>query len=158
MFVIREPRTEEIDHFFLSDPALCFLGLSDNELYLLHKEQKYTNIAGNEIWGLYEDDKLILLITCSLFTRDAVTISLYLASSYHKTGKFRAAAEFLKAHYIDNTNYNKVLMMSPSTCPHVHRAAEAVGFKLEGTLTKTITWRQELVDLLIYGWTIKRNK
>lgn len=157
MFVIRELRIEEINDFLVADPNVCYLGLTDNELYILYMNKSYMPLSSSEFAGVFDGEELIMLVRSEPFTRDTISLHLFLATKYHHTGKLREIQAFLKDYYRTQTEYKKIVVMSPETCVHVHKVVEAFGFSLEGRLTKCITWRNELVDLLLYGWIIERN-
>jgi RimJ/RimL family protein N-acetyltransferase len=107
--------------------------------------------------GVYEDGKLIALNKFEYFTRQAINVHFYLSSGYQGTGKLGEIFNFMKKHYEENTDLLKVLFMVPSTCIHVHKAAEKHGLKKEGHLTQCYEWRQEVVDIIIYGQELDRG-
>lgn len=151
---------EQINHFFMTDPQVSYLGLPDEDLVSLATTGKYILAEGSVIYGVEEEEegKLIGLIKIELFTSVTANVHFYLHSSLHKSGKLREVREFFYKYFQEETNIEKVIVVAPATCKHVHGPAERFGFKLEGVLTKSLVWRQELVDMYIYGLCIERSK
>ncbi|MEI6183902.1 MAG: hypothetical protein WCP65_00125 [Bacteroidota bacterium] len=137
--------------FFLEDPLLCFMALGDEALKDFDNNRGY-NPAPCTITGIYHKNKLICIVQATLFTESTVSLHLYLKSNLHHSGILKPLhieyGKYLQKYY---PNLKKVMIISPTPCKHVHDAIKGLGFKQEGCLTKSMIWRGQLVDLLIFG-------
>src|SRR5574343_168996 len=137
MLRIQGDLTQEIlDEFFLSDPALCYQGLADHELAYLY-------------------DDLLLVLCYSAFSDICINIHPYLKTIYQHTEMFGDIQDILRKYFIENTQVKKIISMSPSPCKHIIKTCERYGFKYEGMIKQSTTWRQEIVDVIIYGLDVK---
>ncbi len=152
---IRPITDEQVTEFFLSDPALCFLGVSDYGLAELYEHKKYTRPPGTTVLGVGIGDDIALIINYTWFTEICINVHIYLHSQYHHTDMFSVLQQELKKYFLENTQVKKVISMSPSTCPHIHGACEKFGFVREGEIKNSMLWRQEIVDTVIYGLNLR---
>ena len=148
---------EQMTEFFINDPKLCYMGLCDDDLNELYLNKRYAPHHTSYYQGIYEDDKLVAVIKFEKFSPITVNVHLYIQSSLHGKGKTIEITDLVCDYLRDTSGIQKVLIMAPRPCVHSCKAAEARGFKLEGTLTNGCIWRKEIVDILIYALDTKRK-
>lgn len=138
-----------VKEFFLDDPKLAYLSLPDGALVDL-ANNKYAVNSNERLIGLYLDNKLIAVGRYESFTDCAVTYHLYINSALHGTSVLDEINKI--AHeYLKELNYKTAIVFTPSSCVHVHKAAEKRGYVLVGNIPSSQIWRQQLVDTLIYS-------
>lgn len=138
--------------FFFSDPILILLGLSDEEMAIMHKLKKYELSEGSNYIGIQDShDKLVAIVKYEWFTTHTINFHMYIQSKYHHTKEIKSITNFIKQYFKDTLKINKAIIMVPSSCDHIHSFAPKYGFKKEGHITNAYQWRQELVDIIIYG-------
>lgn len=142
--------------FFINDPKLCYMGLCDDDLVTLHETKKYVPHPLSLYKGICEGDDLIAVIKFEKFSDTAVNIHLYISSKLHGKGKTIEITDLVCKYLKDTTDMKKVLIMTPRSCVHSCKAAEARGFILEGTITSGCLWRNKVEDVLIYALSIER--
>lgn len=155
MYSITNITPEKATEFFFSDPALVYLGLGDEEMYKLAKTRQYAFQDGCEYLGVYENDTLQCIIKYNWFTTHCINFHMYMRTNLHHSESLKNMARTIKAYFIENVPVTKVMLVVPSTCTHVHKFVAKFGFKQEGLLTNSYQWRQEMVDLHIYGLTLR---
>src|SRR5574343_489340 len=156
MLRIQGDLTQEIlDEFFLSDPALCYQGLADHELAYLYANKHYMTNSNMGYLGAYLNDDLVLVLCYSAFSDICINIHPYLKTIYQHTEMFGDIQDILRKYFIENTQVKKIISMSPSPCKHIIKTCERYGFKYEGMIKQSTTWRQEIVDVIIYGLDVK---
>ncbi len=149
---------KEVTDFFLHDPNVCYLGLSDVDLHELYEDKIY-RLKDNTIYkGIYLKDELISILKYEAFTQQTVNLHFYLSSKLHKKGYARGVEQAIYNYFIENTTAIKAILMTPQTCTQVQGPAIGFGMELEGRIKKAIVWRNELMDILIYGIELKRDK
>ena len=158
MITIKDVSESELTDFFINDPKLAYLGLPDNDLVNLFYHHKYVPNSISFYKGVFEDDRLICPFKIEFFTETTANLHLYLCSDLHKTGKIKEVEKEIRRWFLEETYFQKVLIMAPETCDHVHGTAEYFGFVVEGRLTKAVRWRKELVDVIIYSDNIREDK
>lgn len=146
--------------FFFNDPKLVLLGLADEEIAFMKRDLKYTFMEGSHYIGVQntETKELVAILRYEYFTTHTINIHMYISSKYHHTDVPRSVAECLKEYTVNELKIYKVIIIVPSSCHHIHQFAPKHGFKLEGTLTNSFQWREQVVDLLIYGMSLKGDK
>lgn len=158
MFTIEDLTDGQITEFFINDPLLCYIGLPDNELAALYYTKKFVPDVQSIFKGIFNGkNELICIVRYEQYTTIAVAVHFYLSSKEQKKGIALEIQKFLYDYFIETTDMLKVITMVPSSCEHVIKCAETFGMKLEGRLTKSIVWREEIVDLLCYGLELKRG-
>lgn len=157
MLILKEVDTETAFKFFISDPKLSYIGLPDNDLAVLYHEGVYRITSDSCLCGIFEEDELVCILRWELFTDWAINLHYYLSSKFHHKKKLAEIFDFMKDFFLTKTEFNKAIIMAPSSCEHVIGPLEHFGFTLEGRITKCIKWRQELVDILIYGYILERG-
>jgi len=141
--------SDVVKEFFLADPKLAYLSLPDAALVDLAKN-KYEVYSNERLIGFYSDNKLIAVGRYESFTDCAVTYHLYINSALHGTPVLNEINEI--AHdFLRKLNYKVAVVFTPSSCVHVHKAAEKRGYALNGRIPNGQIWRQQLVDTLIYS-------
>ena len=151
MYTLSPVEGDTISSFFLHDPKLALLALPDEDLHTLKMEGKFYLDLNVQAEGVYEDGELIGVLMWNLFTNMVINMHLYLNSVHHGTGKFKDVHTSLISWAKETPSLTRIVVFSPSTCPHIHTAMLGVGFELEGRMKEAIEWRQEIVDLLIFG-------
>ncbi len=144
---------EEVDKFFLEDPALVYMGLSDEEITQLYTEKEFQIDTFHNFLKVYDNEELIGILKFEWFSPIAISIHLYIHSWHQHKNKFIATrkpiGEYFKKHYPFLT---KALCFVPEPCEHVHRALPKLGFIEEGRIKNSASWRQETVDVRVYGF------
>jgi hypothetical protein len=146
---------EDIKQYFLDDPALCYQSLHDYKLVDLYERQEYKRYDEVSFIGAYLGEELVFLMNYTYFSDIAINMHVYLKTKYQHSPMYGEIQELLREYFLTNTKVIKVIAMSPAPCTHVQKTCERYGFKLEGTLKNALTWRQEVVDLYIYGLMLK---
>ncbi len=156
---IRDVSSQQITDFFLKDPNICYLGLPDEDLVDLYENKEYIPKENSIYKGVYDvDDTLLCIVKYELFTLVSISLHFYISSTIHRTQQSIRIRDLLYKHFCEETTMDKVILMVPHTCVHVQKAATAFGMTLEGRLTNSVKWRNEMADILLYGLELKRNK
>src|SRR5574338_408157 len=117
---IKDITEEEITEFFLKDPALCYLGLPDNDLNNLFYEKKYIKHNISVYKGIYENENLISVLCYEYFTEFALNVHFYIYTKLQKQSKAtkikRELVKYFKSKYPEVI---KIIVMSPEPCKHV---------------------------------------
>jgi hypothetical protein len=161
MIVVKEIGLKAAERFFLSDPKLCELSFHDSELDAIKLGHSYEPSDPNaKFFGLFFEGNLGCVVRWERFTETAVSVHPYLLTVLQKQGVFGSLHGIIKDWFVRNTFFTKLVVFAPAPCVAVHKAAKTAGMVQEGLLTKTIKWRNELVDLHIYAFdlTVLRNK
>lgn len=153
---VKNISNSEITQFFLNDPKLALLGLSDEELAVLHKTGQYLNTTNSILFGVFEDDRLITIVKYELFTTHAINFHMYVKSEYHHTDKILPISDFIRKT-IKKTGMLKAILTVPSPCEHIHKFVKKFGFKEEGRITNCYQWREQVVDLVLYGLNLQEG-
>lgn len=149
MIIKQIDNADIVKEFFLADLKLAYLSLPDSALVDLAKNQYVVN-SNERLIGFYSDNKLIAVGRYESFTECAVTYHLYINSALHGTSTLNEINEI--AHqYLKELGYKIAIVFTPSSCVHVHKAAEKRGYVLNGRIPNGQIWRQQLVDTLIYS-------
>lgn len=155
MFDVREVTDEELTEFFIKDPALCYLGLPDQDLVVLHEEKVFKRHGNSLYRGLFDKERIVGIVCYEAFTELAVSCHFFISTKERHTGLARkikdTLKEFCKKEYPFIT---KIIVTPPSTCLHIINMLEHWGFEKQGTLTSCIKWRNEVVDLIFYSKNI----
>lgn len=146
---------EQITKFFVSDPNLSYIGLSDEDLVHLFKNASLVFNDATHCVGLLDNkNNLIGVLKYEFFSSCTVSAHAYLSTA-NQNKKLTKELKTCVIDYFKSMNgLKKIICMVPATCGNVHRAMTSMGLVHEGTITKSCMWRQELVDLLIYGINI----
>jgi hypothetical protein len=148
---------EQIQDFFLKDPNVSFLGLTDDNLQSMYSQGKYLSGSHSCMLGIYEGEDLCAIFKWELFTPETINIHLFVGTKWHKTGQMSKIFYFMKNHLETKTSFKKVIAMVPSVCEHVWKPLEHFNFVREAHLTKCLVWRNELVDMFIYSINLTRE-
>lgn len=161
--IIQDVTQEQMTEFFINDPALCYLGLSDLDLQRLYETKQYHPRENTKYLGLYTKDlqvvgdlqievnKLISLVCIELFTEQALTVHFYIPTDLQKKGLALEIQQFLFQYFLTTyPDIKKIITPVPSSCIHVQKSAEKFGMVVEGKITNCMKWRGEMVDLLFY--------
>lgn len=147
----------QLTDLFLNDPKLMYASLGDEELAMLHITDRYYTNDYTTYKGLYEGDELIGAIKWEHFTTKTITLHMYIKTKYQRTNKVLEAVNTIKEYFRTTSEYLKVLMMVPSSCKHVIKFLKRINIKQEGCITKCYTWRQNIVDLHIFGYDLREE-
>lgn len=158
MIIKHDLSEQEISDFFINDPRLAYLGLSDKTLTYMYNYNIYEVNKNSKYAGIYDDNNhLVAIFKWELFTDVTITLHLYVSSVLHSTGILYKIKEEMYDFFSKSTSFKKVIVPVPSNCPHVIKACEKLGFIHESTLTDCTMWRQELIDLLFYTMKLKEE-
>jgi RimJ/RimL family protein N-acetyltransferase len=141
---------EQVTKFFLADPALCYLGLSDDDLVSLYENKCLHPINSTVVFkGFYDDGTLVSVLKYEWFTYETVNIHFYISTHLQRKGMSKVIGELICKYFKDSVGAKKIIILIPHTCVHTLGATEKFGMIEEGRLTKSLTWRKELVDIVI---------
>lgn len=150
---------QQLDEFFFSDPKLVMLGLSDEEMHYMTTNKHYYMAPGSGYLGVNDpkSGQLIGVIKYEWFTNIAINFHMYIRSELHGTSDVTYVANEARNHFEADEWCRKVLLMVPSSCEHIMKFAPKHGFKKEGYITQCYFWRQQPVDLVIFGLNLKEK-
>lgn len=152
MFEIKELTNEQVGEFFINDPQLAYLGLSDEFLVGLYQDRVFDAGDLTTMKGVYSGDELVMIFKYEQFAQVTLNTHYYLKTSLQSTDMFSKIVDFLHRWVKETYPYiTKILTMSPSTCIHVPPIVKKYGFVQEGCITNAIVWRKKIVDILIFG-------
>lgn len=156
---IKEINNTVASVFFSKDPLLCAMGLADQFLKDMDDGLGY-NPPDAALTGFFnkDNDELIGFIQATLFTESTILVHGFLHTKYHHSGIFRQIAnKYVKYIHKYYPTIEKLMVISPEICTHVHNAILGLGFKKEGCLTKSMIWRNQLRDVFIFGRCLLTN-
>lgn len=155
MLEVRDITNDVAAKFFLNDPKLAYLGCADDVLVKLYYTQDYEPQEMSQLKGIFDSGQLIMLMKYEFFTTVALNIHCYLSSSLQGRGYFGELVTFIIAWIKQEMpQVTKLLVMTPDPCSHIQAMANRYGFIKEGHLKNVVVWRQQTVDLIIYGMEI----
>ena len=154
---IRTATQASIDRFFKEDPQLAYLGLSDEELSGMFQDETYKMNNYSTYLSVQKDDKMVGLLKYEWFTTHCINFHMYIATNMRDKRSLLPISQAIKNYCVNEIDAMKAILMVPSTCEHIHNFVERWGFKKEGVITDCYQWRQETVDLIIYGINISRK-
>jgi|ERR1700679_2817861 len=149
--VIKQIKLSDFNEFLIADPKLCYLGLCDQSLDYLYHKKTVIIPETSVLYGIYIDDTLSCVIQSDFWSNICTIFHMYVSTNMQHTGLTRKIQALMRDYIKDNTKYRKALLYIPSVCEHVIITAKAFGLKYEGTITNCMEWRQNIVDLVIYG-------
>lgn len=152
MFSLKSITNDQAYSFFMEDPKLAYMALPDDVLAGMYNDKKFYTSEGSELLGIYDKEELFAILKYELWTDICINIHIYLQSKYHHQGKTADLWEFAEGWLAkNNPKITKMVTLTPASCAHVIPVVKRYGFKEEGRITQSVTWRQEVVDLLIFG-------
>lgn len=141
---------EEATAFFMSDTKLALMSLDDADLATLVNDEVFP-LDTRAFSVINDDDELCAIIKYEYFTRQSINIHLYVKRRFHHTAEPPEIVKAVKQYIKDELKINKLLLVLPAPCTHVIGFAKKVGFEKEAHIKNSYVWRQQLVDLIIYG-------
>lgn len=150
-YEIKEINLSEVNEFLLNDAKLCYQGLSDVAMDYLYHTGSILLESTSKVYGTFKNNILIAYVQVDWWSDICANVHFYLSTHLQHTGEIRKIVKNMRQYVKENTKYTKVITQVPGPCEHVKVAVKAYGMKLEGIITKSIVWRQEPVDLEIYG-------
>ncbi len=154
---LRDIDEQQATEFFINDPALAYMGLSDNCMNELYYNKKYIFSPNSRYMGVFNEENMVGLFKYEAFSEVAIVGHMYVAYSFQKKGNNPAIWKTVHDYLVKNTEILKVITAVPEPCTHVQKAGEKIGFVLEGTIKKACVWRKEIVDLLFYSNDLNRE-
>jgi len=151
MYTLSPLSEEDVASFFLLDPKLALLALPDEDLHTLKVEGKFYLDSDAYAEGVYEDGEMVGVLRWNMFTDIVINMHLYLNSRHHGNGTFKDVHVSILDWAKESGRVKRIVVFSPSPCEHIHRAMLGVGFEQEGRIKESMMWRQQVVDMLIYG-------
>jgi hypothetical protein len=149
--IIKEISREDLNEFFMNDPKLCYIGLSDNSMATLYHHGHVELPSLCVIYGIYREDELVCCVRSDPWSEIATCLHIYISTKLHGTDTSKEIQKLVAGHIKDNTVYTKIIICTPSPCLNVIGAANTFGLKLEGRITNCVIWRQKPADMLIFG-------
>lgn len=156
--MIKEISFKEVNEFFKADPVGCVLGLCDEDLVNLHKNNTIHERPLSNWYGAYHVDTLVAIIRTEHLSKDTVITHIYMHREHRRTGMLKFVYVDLVNHLLEHTNYTETLVPVPDTCSHVIRAVYSLGFELQGVVPNSLIWRNQEVNLLYYTRNIRDAK
>jgi len=158
MLELKDIDAETLTDFFIKDPALCYLGLPDQDLVDLHKDKKFSKLSTTSVFkGFYSGETLVSVLKYEWFTYDTVNVHFYIPTHLQRQGFSQEIGELICKYFVEHTIAIKIIIMIPSTCAHTLKATTKFGMKEEGRLTKALRWRNEIVDIIIHSLNLTRG-
>lgn len=157
MLEIRNVTKQEIIDFFISDPRLCEMGLSDVEIVTLQETREYLIKPNSTYHGVYDGDRLLAVSKSEWFTNETLCFHLYVTRICSSEYRAKDIHNLIINTIKEFNKISKVICMVPSTCRHVSMAVISWGWELEGRIKNSITWRHKLVDVLIYSLDLNKG-
>lgn len=155
-YKVQKVDQDVLNEFFLKDPKLAYLGVSDDELTYMYEYKEYPMCESSKYVGVDIDNELTAVLKFEEFTKEAVNCHVYVKSKHHGDDPLIQCV-YNKIHqYLTNLGYYKALIMVPSPCIHIQKSAPRYGFEYEATIRGCYKWRQELCDILIYSVPLHR--
>jgi len=151
MYTLSPVEGDTISSFFLHDPKLALLALPDEDLHTLKVDGKFYLDLNVQAEGVYEDGEMVGILMWNMFTDMVINMHLYLNSKHHGTGKFKDVHVSILDWAKESGRVRRIVVFSPASCVHIHHAMLGVGFEQEGRIKEAMEWRQQVVDILIYG-------
>lgn len=152
MFTIKEITNEEAYQFFISEPALTWLGFSDDFIVQLYEHHMFDPGPYSNIRGIYLDDILIMVFKYEFYSKVALNTHYYLSRLLHKRGVFEKVVACLNTWIKEQyPSIKKILVMSPSACEHIPAIVKKYGFIEEARIKDVVVWRKEICDNVIYS-------
>jgi RimJ/RimL family protein N-acetyltransferase len=145
---------DRISAFFFGDPKLVYLGCTDETMFEMFQKGEYNLLPDSQYVGIEENNKLIAVVRYEYFTDQCVSMHMFMNSEFHVTDKPTQAVNLLKTFIKEDLEIDKVILIVPSSCVHIHKFATRHGFEQEGCIKKSCKWRQEMADLVIYGMSL----
>jgi L-amino acid N-acyltransferase YncA len=145
---------EQITAFFMADPELCMQGLCDADLVHMHKHKEYELHKNSVYIGVKENCDIIAILKYERFTELALNIHIYTHTWLQHKGTMVGIRKTI-LDYCETQPVNKLIIMAPEPCTQVIKAALRYGFKNEGQLTKVTMWRNQIVDLILFGYNLR---
>jgi len=141
---------EEATSFFMTDTKLALMSLDDADLATLVNDEVFP-LDARAFSVRNDDDELCAIIKYDYFTRQSINIHLYVKRRFHHTAEPKEIVKVVKHHIKNQLHINKLLLILPAPCTHVIGFAKKVGFEKEAVMKNSYIWRQQLVDLIVYG-------
>lgn len=155
MYRICDVTQDDLDFFFLSDPKLVMLGVSDEEIHLMFTNGRYYMSPHSNYFGVRDDESIKLIVKYEWFTTHCINFHMYARTKDHGTGAAHKMVPVVKQYFSEIENARKAIMMVPSSCEHVLKFADKHGWVKEGCITNCYYWRQKPVDIVIMGLNLK---
>lgn len=152
---VEDVTESELTNFFIEDPRLAYLALSDTDLTQLHEEKRLGKSYNSAYFKVTKKDEIVSIIKCEKFSELAACTHLYIKSKYHHTGLYPKVCDLLVNHILAVTDFKKIILTVPKPCEHVGRAAVKYGMRLGAELENIVIWRQKPVNLLYYTLDIR---
>ncbi len=150
--IIQEVTQQEASDFFFSDPKLALLGLSDEEMACMLRDGFYKLHDGSTYFKVIDSSGAILsIVKYEWFTTHCINFHMYIKSELHHTIAVKEITDLIAQYGRDHPKMMKAIIMVPSSCGQVHTFAPKYGWKQEGRIKKCYKWREQIVDIVIYG-------
>lgn len=140
----------EVIKQIMCDPVLFKASMTDEDINCFQKGN-WTPRADNTYLN-YDNKAIIILDQVSPLT---VCSHPHLKSEFWGTGESHKLEVELEKYLLSVTNYRKVIIMTPQCCREVLKAATREGYALEGILTASTLWRDQVENLIIMSKFLK---
>jgi hypothetical protein len=142
---------QESTQFFMGDLKLSLMGLSDEDIHALYHDEQYPMDDGSKFLAIRKNGELVAIVKYEYFTKQAINLHFYCLRRMHHTSEPKIIVEELKKYIKNVLKINKVLLVLPEACAHVIGFAKKIGFEQEAVIKNSYVWRQQIVNLIIYG-------
>lgn len=153
---LKEIDNKGLTEFFLSDPKLTCMALSDEELVNLYETKQYERFPGATYLQAIDNNECIAILQLEPFTKYSVTLHARLRTEHQGTGKVIELFEEIK-NYLLNMQITTIISFAPESCYHASKCLIKLGFKEKCILEKSIVWRKNLEDLKMYSYLLKES-
>lgn len=148
----------DLTEFFITDPKLMLMGLSDEELALFYKNKKYFINNYSNYMGIKNDDNnLIAIFKWENFTINTLNLHVYITTKLQNKIITKTIISLIRDYFLKNSDCNKIIFMVPEPCTHVIKFLTRLGISQEGYLKNSYYWRQKLTGIFIFGYELKEE-
>lgn len=147
---------EKISRALREDELLFFQAMPDSELL---ENREVWEVDKNSLYlGTYTDEgKLVCITKYEPATDIAAIVHHYVFSRYWGTGTSDEMECTVCRWFLDNTNFKKTLVFTPSECENVLKAAVRAGYQIEGASPGATLWRGKICALVMLGKFLGEN-
>lgn len=150
----KEVTCDEITEFFLSDPKLICMGLSDEEMVNLFEGKKYECVLNSYYMKAVDDndfnEEIYAIVQWELFTQKSIVLHVRVKSKYQKTNIVDELHKII-IEFFKNLNMTTLISFSPESCLHTRKCLKRFNFKEECMIPNSIVWRENLEGLYMYS-------
>lgn len=147
----------QLTTFFMEDPKLTMLSLSDEEIAEMWLNKKYIIHPLSQFVGILCGNELHCLLRYEWFTRTVINCHMYIPSKLHHTEHVRPLSEMMHKYVKEEIKAEKIVLFVPTSCDHIHKFASKWGYEKQGEIKECTLWRQLPSSLVIYALDLTKE-